>query len=184
MKLIRRKKEPTPVEQALAYVKLAVRGLAAVRIARASFKTYKFARKLPFILGGAAIAALVLKKKRGGGGDTSEAQWTPPSTAQTPSSPSTPTPVATSNGSPSASSTPPKADPATPPPAVETAATGSSPADIEPEAPTAPAVEVDTAEAEVLETGASTDTGTTDAGGPELKPEGGDLAPELGPDEK
>ena len=184
MKLIRRKKKPTPLEQALGYAKLGVRGLVAARLARNAFKTYKFARKLPFIVGAAAIAALVLKKKRGGGGDTSEAQWTPPSTAQTPSSPSTP-PVAASNGAPpSSSSTPPKAESDTPPPAVETAATGSSPADVEPPAPTAPATEVAPAEAEVLEAGASTDTGTTDADGPELKPEGGDLAPELGPDDK
>ncbi len=184
MKLIRRKKKPTPAQQALEYVKLGVRGLVAVRVARNAFKTYKFARKLPLIAAGLAIAALVARKARsGGGGDATEAQWTPPSTAQEPSSPSVPS-------TPAASTTPTSGSTngaTTPPPAVETAATGSSPADVEPEAPTAPAAEVAIEEAPA-ETAASTDTTTsgTEAAedGPGLKPEGGDVAPELGSDEK
>jgi cytoskeletal protein RodZ len=173
MKLIRRKKEATPFEKGLAYVKLGVRGLVALRVTRNAFKGYRHARRLPFILGIGFVAFLV--KKLVGRKDTSEAQWTPPSTAQTPASPSTPPPAAAgaSNGA---------TKPATP--AVETAATGSSPADVDPEPPTAPATEVSAADAEVVETGASTSTGTTDADGPELKPEGGDVAPELDTDEK
>jgi hypothetical protein len=74
MKLIRRKKQPTPLQQALGYAKLGVRGLVVVRVARNAFKTYKFAQKLPFILGGAAIAAFIAKKARSGGGSGDSAR--------------------------------------------------------------------------------------------------------------
>lgn len=67
MKLIRRKKQPTPLERALGFVKLGVRGLVVVRVARNALKTYRFARRLPLLLGGGAVAALVLRKVRGGG---------------------------------------------------------------------------------------------------------------------
>ena len=180
MKPIRRKKKPTPAQQALDYAKLAVRGLVAVRVARSAFSTYKLARKLPFVLGGLALGGVVIKLLRGRGKDSSEAQWTPPSTAQEPSSPSVPS--GTANGAPKAAapadtagtgSTPP----APPSPPVETSATGSSPASIEPEAPTAPPVDVADDPATAAPAGATDD-------GPELKPGGGDIAPELDSDEK
>ena len=63
MKLLRRKREPTPVQRVLDILRAAVRGLVAVRVARSAFKTYKFARRLPLLIAlgaaGAGIAALV-----------------------------------------------------------------------------------------------------------------------------
>ena len=158
MKLISRKKKPTPVQKALGFVKLGVRGLVLVRVARNAFKTYKFARRLPLILGGGAVVALVLKKLRGGGDAQPAAQtWQPtpatttpaasPPAAPAPSTPAAAAPTATSNGAPNP---------------VETAATGSPEPTNVPEPPPTVAAE----------------------DGPELSPEGGDIAPELADSEK
>jgi hypothetical protein len=88
MKLIRRKRKPTPTQQGLDILKNVVRGLAAVRVARSAFKTYKFARHLPQIaialaVGGAVFAATRRLKQRGAG--RRPRRWSP-STSPAPSS--------------------------------------------------------------------------------------------------
>jgi hypothetical protein len=103
MKLIRRKRKPTPTQQGLDILKKVVRGLAAVRVARTAFKTYKFARHLPqiafaLVLGGAVFAAARRLKQRGAGPETET--WSP-STSPAPSPPpasSAPVASAATNG--------------------------------------------------------------------------------------
>jgi hypothetical protein len=82
MKLIRRKPKPTPAEQALGVVSKVVRGLAAVRVARSAYGTYKFARRLPLVLGGLGVVAgaVLLSRKLRGGGDAPQTEtWSPAS---------------------------------------------------------------------------------------------------------
>ena len=108
MKLIGRRKKQSVPGQALGYVALAPKALAAQRIARKAHTGYKWTRRLPFIVAGWAILAFIVRKvtqSRGGGTD---AGFTPPPTTTTTpspapttvpvSTPSTPTPT----GSPTA----------------------------------------------------------------------------------
>ena len=99
----RRKTSKTVLEQVLGYFKLVLKALVAQRVARKAYKGYKWLRRLPFIIAGAAIVAFVLRKKqqRGGSGSGSGA------TATTPSHPSTTTTAAAS---------PPATTPSTPTP--------------------------------------------------------------------
>ena len=105
MKLIlrRKKQKATPFERATGYLKLGAKGLAAQRLARKSFRRYKFTKKVAPVAGLAAIGAVIAKKARGGAG-------TPPTTTPTPTS-------APSGTSGDATAT-----------AAATAATGTSPA--------------------------------------------------------
>jgi hypothetical protein len=83
MKLIpRRKKSKAPVQKVLDVVRLAVRGLVAVRIARSAAKGYKVARKLPLIGVVLGIIALVVKRARDSG--TGEPDITPPPSPASP----------------------------------------------------------------------------------------------------
>ena len=93
MKLIRRRKSKHPVQKALDVVRLAVRGIIAVRVARNAHKTYKFARRLPLLLVGAGIAVLVVRKLRGGGDSEPVSYESPPSAAPRPTPTPTPTPT-------------------------------------------------------------------------------------------
>ena len=177
MKLLRRKPpEPNAAQKALSVVKLAARGLAVQRIARNAFGAYKFARRLPMLIGGAVVAVFALKKLRGSGNDAGPETWTaPPSTppapiqtapaAATPTPPPAPeTPAATTPGSAAAAEKP--AEPATTPDdesPVETAATGTPPVDPETDLP--PAADVDgAADPDITIAAAATDAGTTGGG--------------------
>lgn len=149
MKLIRRKRKPTPAQKALDIARTVLRGLAAVRIARAAFKTYKLARHLPQIglllaIGGAAFAAVRKLKQRSAEPETET--WSPPPATASPA-PSTPsTPAASSNGgsAPVAASV---AEPdLSPEPELnanpaETAATGTPPVELAEAGEEPPAVE-------------------------------------------
>lgn len=159
MKLISRKKDPTLHERALGYVKLAVRALALVRVARTTHKGYKVARRLPLLLVGGGLIAFVLKKVRGGGGPEAPAQTWQPTPATTTPSTSPPAAPGTSAAAPSAGTD--GAPNGTPNP-VETAATGTPEPSDAPEPP--PTVAGDD--------------------GPELAPKGGDIAPDLEASEK
>jgi hypothetical protein len=86
MTLIRRRQSKHPVQKALDLVRLAVRGIVAVRVARNAHKTYKFARRLPLLLGGAAIAVLVARKLRGGKDSEPVTYESPPPAAPRPAS--------------------------------------------------------------------------------------------------
>lgn len=67
MKLIpRRKKDPTTLEKALAIFSKVFQALAAVRMARGALKGYRFAKRLPLLVGGAVAALFAAKKLRGG----------------------------------------------------------------------------------------------------------------------
>ena len=69
MKLIpRRKKQPTTLEKSLAIFSKVFQALAAVRLARGALKGYRFAKRIPLLLGGAAVAAFAAKKLREGSG--------------------------------------------------------------------------------------------------------------------
>jgi hypothetical protein len=104
MKLIpRRKQQPTTFERVASYVKLGAKGLAAQRVARRTFRTYKFTRRALPLAGLAAIGAVVAKRFGGGGGETAPSG--PPAPSATPA-PSTPPPSAASG----ASDTPPPGD--------------------------------------------------------------------------
>jgi hypothetical protein len=107
MKLLRRKPpEPNAAQKALSVVKLAARGLVVQRVARNAFGAYKFARRLPMLIGGAVVAVFALKKLRGSGDDAGPETWTAP--------PSTPAPAPIQTAPAAATPTPPPA-PATPP---------------------------------------------------------------------
>jgi hypothetical protein len=143
MKLIRRRRSPTPADRAFKITKLAVRGLVAQRVARTTVKTAKWVRRLPVIAGAAGIGYLALKKLRGSGDGGSPETWTAPPAA------------------------PPSAPPTTPPPnPVETAGTGTPAPETGPEAGGGPDVpsEGDGAPDPDLPAAAATDAGTTGGG--------------------
>jgi hypothetical protein len=147
MKLIRRKRKPTPTQQGLDIIKKVVRGLAAVRVARTAFKTYKLARHLPQIaialaVGGVVFAATRKLRQRDAGPETET--WSP-STSPAPSSPpasSAPaasaatngggTPVAAAAGATGAADADaePSPEPELNPNPAETAATGTPPVEL------------------------------------------------------
>src|SRR4051794_32694341 len=132
MKLIRRKKDPTPVQEALRFVKLSVRALVAARMARNSLKHYRRVRRLPLLLGGAAILALVAKLLKGRGG--SERPAPQPGTPPASSPPPAPAPAASSPAPPAAAPSNGAPNP------VETAGTGTpEPTDAPEPPPTAAA---------------------------------------------
>ena len=152
MKLISRSKPPHPVAKGYSILKLALRGLVIQRMARNGFRAYKLARRLPLIIGGAAIAVFALKKLRGGG-DGGPETWTAPPAAPTPA------PIQTSGGG-SAPSTPTSSEESP----VETAATGTPP--VGPETtggPDVPDVEADGApDPDIAASAAATDAGTSE----------------------
>ena len=87
MKLIpRRKKQPTTLEKSLAIFSKVFQALAAVRMARGALRGYRFARRLPLLLGGAAAAAFAARKLRG-----SDSGAGSPAPAPAPAAKSTPT---------------------------------------------------------------------------------------------
>lgn len=91
MKLIRRKRKPTPAQKALDIARTGVRGLVAVRLARSAFKTYRFARRLPLLIGLGAVGAVIARKLRGGG-DAQTETWSP-ATPGTPATTGAPSPA-------------------------------------------------------------------------------------------
>ena len=161
MKLIRRKPQPTPAQQALGIVSKVVRGLAAVRVARSAYGTYKFARRLPLLLGGLGVVAggVLLARKLKGGGDGPQVEtWSPPSSSAPAPAPSTDAHDA---------SVVPELEPNP----AETAATGSPEPELIDEDPGTPptvsAIELDTVadapeEDVVAATGSSSDADTED----------------------
>jgi hypothetical protein len=79
MKLIRKDKPKPPAHRAVDVVRLAVRGLVAQRVARKAFRGYKWARRIPYLLGAAALAgalAKLLGRRRGGA--TAQEPYQPP----------------------------------------------------------------------------------------------------------
>ena len=105
MKLIPRrtpKKDPTPIERAAGYAKLAGHGLTAQRVARKGVRRYRLGKRLLALTGLAAAGAFIAKKARGGS-DTSTVP---------------PMPTAAPSGAPAGTSGT----------AAATAATGTSPA--------------------------------------------------------
>ena len=86
MKLIpRRKKDPTTLEKSLAIVSKVFQALAAVRMARGALKGYRFAKRLPLLVGGAVAAVFAAKKLRGGSEpSTSSSMPAPPPAPSTP----------------------------------------------------------------------------------------------------
>jgi hypothetical protein len=65
MKLIRRKKSTPPAQKAVNVVRLAAKGLVLQRIARKGVRRaawgYRWTRRIPYLLGGAAAAAALSK---------------------------------------------------------------------------------------------------------------------------
>ena len=196
MKLIRRRTSPNPAQKGFSVLKLALRGLVVQRIARNAFRAYKLARRMPLILGGAAVAIFALKKLRGGGNDGPET-WTAPPAAPAPapiqtsgagaSKPSTPSTPASSSPGPSGGSTP--STPASSAPApdespVETAATGTPPVEDEaPGTPTAPDIEADGApDPDIAVAAAATDAGTTGGASEAVEADAPDAATTIGDD--
>jgi len=105
MSLIRRKPEKKPHDHGLRAVALLARGLMAQRVARKAYTGYKWTRRIPFLLGGAAIAAVVagLLKRKSDAGGTTPSTPAPSTTSTAASSPSAPTPsTPTPTGSPTA----------------------------------------------------------------------------------
>lgn len=193
MKLISRRKSPSPPQKAFNVVKLALRGLAVQRIARNAFKAYKLVRRLPVIIGGAAVAAFALKKLRGSG-DGGPETWTAPPAAPAPE------PIQTAGGTavastPSTATSPPStaSEPATPASGtsadagssageespVETAAVGTPPVGPEAEGgPSVPSIESDGApDPDIAAAAAATDAGTTDGGSAAAGADADDTSP-------
>jgi len=136
MKLIRRKRKPTPAQKALDILRTVLRGLAAVRVARSAYGTYKFARRLPLLLAlavAAAGAAVAARKLRGGGDGPEVETWSPPpaSTAATnggsATTPPAPSAAATAPAAPEPDRSPEPELHANP---AETAATGTPPVEL------------------------------------------------------
>ena len=91
MKLIpRRKKDPTTLEKALAIVSKVFQALAAVRMARGALKGYRFAKRLPLLLGGAVAAVFAARKLRGGSGPDGAAAPAPSTSSAVPTPPPAP----------------------------------------------------------------------------------------------
>jgi hypothetical protein len=84
MKLIRRRRSPSFPDRVLKISKLAVRGLVAQRVARSLVKAVKWIRRLPVMIGGAAVGYLALKKLRGSGDGGGPETWTAPPSAPPP----------------------------------------------------------------------------------------------------
>ena len=97
MSLIGRKKDKKRHDDGLRAFALLLRALVAQRVARKAYKGYRWTRRLPYLLGGAAIVAFVARKtqqKTGGASDAGYAPSAPaPSTTVPVSTPSTPTPT-------------------------------------------------------------------------------------------
>jgi hypothetical protein len=138
MKLIRRKRKPTPAQKALDILRTVFRGLAAVRVARTAFKTYKIARHLPQLgllvaIGGAVFAVVRRLKQRGAGPETET--WSPSAATPSPAA-GTPSPAsAASNGAPvsapvAAADPDPSPEPELHANPAETAATGTPPVEL------------------------------------------------------
>jgi len=142
MKLLRRRKSPSPAQRGYKIFRLALRGLVAQRVARKAFKGYKFARRLPLLIGIGAIGYLLLRTLRGSG-----TQATPSDTWSAP--PVTPPAPIQTSGSGNA-----------------TRATAASAAEeTAPAAPDVPEVEGDGApDPDLSASAAATDAGTTDGG--------------------
>ena len=154
MKLLRRKSEPTTAEKVLAIFGKVVKALAAVRAARTAYGTYKFARRLPLLVGGAAVVGGIVfaaRKLRGGGDSGQVETWSPPAPASSPS------PSSSSSSTPAG--TGPGPGPELTPNPAETAGTGSPSPDLEPATPPSVSAEggEDVAEAPGESSEASTD---------------------------
>ena len=88
MKLIpRRKQEPTTLEKTLAILSRVFRALAAVRVARGAWRGYVWAKRLPLLLGGAAITAFAARKLRRKAETTSTQGSSVPTPPPAPSTP-------------------------------------------------------------------------------------------------
>lgn len=99
MKLIpRRKKDPTTLEKSLAIFSKVFQALAAVRMARGALRGYRFAKRLPLLVGGAVVAAFAAKKLRGGSGPDSAAAPAPSPSSSATSEVPTPPPAPTTPG--------------------------------------------------------------------------------------
>jgi hypothetical protein len=101
MKLIRRTRKPSPAEQVLGYARLGLRGLVAQRVARRAYRNYKFARRLPVLIGVAALAAFVAKKLKGGeeaATPATPAESPPPQPQAAPAEAPAPAPAASASG--------------------------------------------------------------------------------------
>ena len=91
MKLIpRRKKDPTTLEKALAIFSKVFQALAAVRMARGALRGYRFAKRLPLLLGGAVAALFAAKKLRGGSGPDGAVAPAPSASSAVPTPPPAP----------------------------------------------------------------------------------------------
>ena len=88
MKLIpRRKKDPTPLEQGLTIFSKVFKALAAVRVARGALKGYRFAKRLPLLIGGGVAALFAARKLRGSSSDAPSATSSMPTPPPAPSKP-------------------------------------------------------------------------------------------------
>lgn len=86
----RRKKDPTTLEKGLAIFSKVFQALAAVRIARGALRGYRFAKRLPLLIGGAVAAVFAAKKLRGGSGSSSATSSPGSSVPTPPPAPGTP----------------------------------------------------------------------------------------------
>ncbi len=113
MKLIRRKQSKPPARKALDIVALVARALMAQRVARKAVKHgargYRWARRLPYLLGGAAIVAAIAKlRSRSGGGSQANQPYQPPAPVTSSTAP-TPAPTPASPAAAETSPPPPEA---------------------------------------------------------------------------
>ena len=89
-------------EQVLGYALLGVRALMAQRVARKAYRGYKWMRRLPFLVAGAAILAFVARKAQQKRAASSDADDMPPTAASTSSAPASTPSTPTPTGSPTA----------------------------------------------------------------------------------
>jgi hypothetical protein len=94
MNLIRRRKPKTPLQQGVDIVRLTVRALVAQRLARRAVHHYKFARRLPYLIGGAVALAVLAKVLKSRGDAPAQEPFQPP--APVTSSTTSPAPAASS----------------------------------------------------------------------------------------
>jgi hypothetical protein len=171
MKLIRRKPKPTPAQQALGVVSKVVRGLAAVRVARSAYGTYRFARRLPLVLGGLGVVAggvVLARKLKGGSGEPQTETWAPPAAATTSAAPVPSAPAAEPPTDSHDASVVPELEPNP----AETAGTGSPEPELVEEDPATPPTVSAIADEEIVAetpeddvvaaTGSSSDSDTED----------------------
>ena len=114
MKLIRRKQSKPPARKALDILALVARALMAQRVARKVVKHgargYRWTRRLPYLLGGAAIVAVIAKLRgRSSGGAQVDQPYQPPAPVSS-STAAAPAPAPTPASPAAAESAPPPPD--------------------------------------------------------------------------